>query len=250
VTGPSPDARDGRPTFEMDGNDIPFDDGQSILQAALAAGRYVPYLCFHPEFKAHGSCKVCTVKVNGRVHASCTTPAHAGDVVESNVGELNELRKTLVQFLFTEGNHFCPSCEVSGSCTLQGVAYELGMTTAHYSPLFPDRPLDASHPEVLLDFNRCILCELCVRASALVDNKSVFALSGRGITKHLVVNSESGRLADTDLATTDKAMSVCPVGVILRKRQGFNVPIGQRKYDAHPVSEVAVAPHDSSHDKE
>lgn len=231
-----------RPTFEMDGNDIPFDPGQSILAAALAAGKYVPYLCFHPEFQPHGSCKVCTVKVNGRTQTGCTTPAHEGDVVESNVEEMNELRKTLVQFLFTEGNHFCPSCEASGSCTLQAVAYELGMTTAHYSPLFPDRPLDASHPEVLLDLNRCILCELCVRASALVDRKSVFALSGRGITKHLVVNSESGRLADTDLAVDDKAMSVCPVGVILRKRRGFQTPIGERKYDARPISEVAVAP--------
>jgi [NiFe] hydrogenase diaphorase moiety small subunit len=233
-----PDA--ARPTFELDGHDVPFEEGQSILQAALAAGKYVPYLCFHPEFEAHGSCKVCIVRVNGRTHASCTQPAKQGDVVQSNVEDLNELRKTLVQFLFTEGNHFCPSCEASGNCTLQGVAYELGMTTAHYSPLFPNRPLDASHPEVLLDLNRCILCELCVRASSLVDQKSIFALSGRGNTKHLIVNSESGRLADTDLATTDKAMSVCPVGVILRKRQGFKTPIGERKYDAHPISEVAV----------
>jgi [NiFe] hydrogenase diaphorase moiety small subunit len=181
------------------------------------------------------------VKVNGRTAASCTMPARAGDVVESNVEEMNELRKSLVQFLFTEGNHFCPSCEASGSCNLQAVAYDLGMLTAHFNPLFPDRPVDASHPDVLLDFNRCILCELCVRASSLVDKKNVFALSGRGITKHLVVNAESGKLADTDLALTDKAMDVCPVGVILRKRQGFKVPIGERKYDAHPIREVAVA---------
>lgn len=228
-------------TFQMDGHDVPFEEGQSILAAALAAGRYVPYLCYHPEFKPHGSCKVCTVKVNGRTQASCTTPAHEGDVVESNVDEMNELRKNLVQFLFTEGNHFCPSCEASGNCTLQAVGYELGMTSAHYSPLFPDRPVDASHPDVLLDFNRCILCELCVRASALVDGKNVFSLSGRGITKHLVVNAESGKLADTTLSVEDKAMSVCPVGVILRKRRGFKVPIGERKYDARPISEVAVA---------
>ena len=244
MTRPSPDKSQGgvRATFQVDGDDIPFDEGQSILEASLAAGKYVPYLCFHPEFTAHGSCKVCTVKVNGRTHASCTTPAREGDVVESNVEELNELRKTLVQFLFTEGNHFCPSCEASGSCTLQGVAYELGMTTAHYSPLFPDRPLDASHPEVLLDFNRCILCELCVRASAEVDGKNVFALSGRGIDKHLIVNAESGRLADTELALTDKAMSVCPVGVILRKRRGFLVPIGKRRYDERPISRVDDTP--------
>ena len=229
-----------KPTFQMDGHDVPFEEGQSILAAALEAGTYVPYLCYHPEFSPHGSCKVCTVRVNGRTQASCTTPARAGDVVESNVDELNEMRRGLVQFLFTEGNHFCPSCEASGSCTLQAVGYELGMTTAHYAPLFPVRPVDASHPDILLDLNRCILCELCVRASALVDKKGVFSLSGRGITKHLVVSAESGRLGDTSLAADDKAANVCPVGVILKKRHGFQVPIGQRKYDAHPIHEVAT----------
>jgi len=44
-------------------------------QDALAAGRYIPHLCYHPEFKPHGSCKVCTVKVGGRTAASCTLPA-------------------------------------------------------------------------------------------------------------------------------------------------------------------------------
>ena len=229
-----------RPTFSMDGRDIPFEPGQTVMQAAMADGVYVPYLCFHEEFEPHGSCKVCTVKINGRTATSCTTPAHEGDEVESETPEIRDLRKNLIQFLFTEGNHFCPSCEVSGSCMLQGVAYELEVMTASYNPLFPDRPLDASHPDVLLDFNRCILCELCIRASSEVDGKNVFALSGRGIEKHLIVNAESGRLADTTLAVSDKAMSVCPVGVILRKRRGFAVPIGQRKYDVKPLSEVAV----------
>ena len=91
--------------------------------------------------------------------------------------------------------------------------------------------MDASHPDVLLDFNRCIFCELCVRASRDVDGKSVFALTGRGIDKHLVVNAESGRLADTDFAKDDLAANICPVGVILHKREGFAVPIGERTYD-------------------
>ncbi len=230
------------PTFELDGVDVPFTEGQSILDAALVAGHYVPHLCHHPEFPPHGSCKVCTVTVNGRPHASCTQPARAGDVVESETAELRDVRRGLVEFLFSEGNHFCPSCEASGNCKLQAVGYDLGMTDAHHAPLFPLRPVDASHPEVLLDFNRCILCELCVRASALVDGKHVFALSGRGITKHLVVNAESGRLADTTLALDDKAMSVCPVGVILRKRRGFATPIGQRTYDRQPIRELDLEP--------
>ena len=235
---------DAAATFQLDGHDVPFAPGQSILAAAQAAGHYIPHLCYHPEFAPHGSCKLCTVKVNGHTHASCTTPAHAGDVVESATDELTQLRLNLVQFLFTEGNHFCPSCEKSGSCTLQGVAYELGMTTEHYSPLFPDRPVDASHPDVLLDFNRCILCELCIRASSIHDGKHVFALSGRGITKHLIVNAATGRLADTALALSDKAMTVCPVGVILPKRRGFAVPIGQRRYDQQPISAIAGEPPD------
>ena len=229
-----------RPTFSMDGRDIPFEPGQTILQAASRDRVYVPHLCYNQDFKPHGSCRVCTVKVNGRMVASCTTPAQPGDEVESETPEIRDLRTSLIQFLFTEGNHFCPSCEVSGSCTLQAVAYELEVTSAYYNPLFPDRPVDASHPDVLLDFNRCILCELCIRASSEVDGKHVFALSGRGIKKHLIVNAESGRLADTALAVSDRAMSVCPVGVILRKRRGFLVPIGERKYDAKPLSEVAV----------
>jgi len=229
-----------QPSFLLDGEEILFASGQTVIQAALAAGHYIPHLCYHPEFKPHGSCKVCTVRVNGRTAAACTMPAEAGAEIESNTEELNDKRKTLVQMLFVEGNHFCPSCEKSGNCMLQAVAYDLGVMSAELDYLFPNRPIDASHPDILLDFNRCILCELCVRASREVDGKHVFALSGRGITKHLIVNAESGRLADTDIAPGDKAMEVCPVGVILHKRVGFRVPIGERRYDRRPVSDQAL----------
>jgi len=228
-----------RPTFQMDGQSVPFEEGQSILAAALASGRYIPYLCYHPEFKPHGSCKVCTVRVNGRTHASCTQPAQAGDVVESDVEELTAMRKGLVQFLFTEGNHFCPSCEASGNCMLQAVGYDLGVDNEHYNPLFPDRPIDASHPEVLLDFNRCILCELCVRASRDVDHKEVFAVAGRGLKAELIINSPTGKLGDSAFAVTDRAAHVCPVGAIIIKRVGFATAIGDRAYDLEPISAEA-----------
>jgi [NiFe] hydrogenase diaphorase moiety small subunit len=227
------------PSFKLDGEDCPFAPGQTVLQAALAAGRHIPHLCYHPEFRPHGSCKLCTVKVNGSHATSCTLPARAGLEVESETAELNAERRMMVQLLFVEGNHFCPSCEKSGHCKLQAVAYDLGMTSPRFDHFFPDRPVDASHPELLLDFNRCILCELCVRASAEVDGKQVFALAGRGMGKHLVVNSPSGLLRDSDIAVTDKAAEVCPVGVILAKRVGFAVPVGQRRFDDRPISAQA-----------
>jgi [NiFe] hydrogenase diaphorase moiety small subunit len=74
-----------------------------------------------------------------------------------------------------------------------------------------------------------------------VDHKCVFALSGRGLSKHLVVNAESGLLADTDIALSDKALEVCPVGVILKKRVGFAQPIGRRRYDPQPISAQALS---------
>lgn len=228
-------------TFMLDGKTIPFEEGQTIIQAATAAGVFIPHLCYHPEFKPHGSCKLCTVKVNGRQTASCTMRAMAGMVVENDTEEINAERLALTQMLFVEGNHFCPSCEQSGNCQLQATAYHLGMMTPHYDHFFPNRPVDASHPEVLLDFNRCILCSLCVRASRDVDGKNVFALSGRGIATHLIVNAKSGQLADTNFTLDDKAAQVCPVGVILKKRRGFAVPIGERTYDKQPISETADA---------
>ncbi len=228
--------------FTLDGQSIPFAEGQTIMQAATAAGVYIPRLCYHPEFKPHGSCKLCTVKVNGRQTASCTMRAAAGMDVESNTEELNAERRVLLQMLFVEGNHFCPSCEKSGNCQLQATAYELGMMSPHFDHFFPDRPVDASHPDLLLDFNRCILCSLCVRASRDVDGKNAFALSGRGIGSHLIVNAASGRLGDTDVTADDKAVQVCPVGVILKKHQGFAVPIGERTYDAKPISGHVHAP--------
>lgn len=223
-------------SFNIDGLPVSFTPGQTILQAALAADVYIPHLCAHPEFKPHGSCKLCTVTVNGRSGSACTVQALPGMEVENNTPEINGRRRVLLQMLFVEGNHFCPSCEKSGNCQLQALAYDLEMLTPHFNHFYPNRPVDASHPDMLLDLNRCIMCELCVRASRDVDGKNVFALSGRGMASHIVVNAASGQLGDTDFAATDKAAHVCPVGAILPKRVGFAVPIGERQYDQEPIS--------------
>ena len=223
--------------FSLDGKKVPFQAGDTILQAATRAHHYIPHLCWHPDFPAHGSCRLCGVKINGHVASACTVPAAADLEIESNTDELNAQRRMLLQMLFIEGNHFCPSCEKSGNCLLQATAYAMGMEAPHFEEFYPDRPVDASHPDILLDFNRCILCALCVRASRDVDGKSVFAIGGRGISTRLLVNSESGALVDTGMTLQDRAAAICPVGVILPKRRGFAIPVGQRRFDLRPVAE-------------
>ena len=221
--------------FLLDGQPVPFDDGQTILEAARAAGHYIPSLCWHKDFPPHGSCKLCVVKSAGRHVSACATPAKDGAEVESNTPEMNGERRGILQMLFVEGNHFCPSCEKSGNCELQALGYEYEMLTPRFRHFFPDRPVDASHPDVLLDFNRCIFCELCVRASRDLDGKNLFGIAGRGLDAHLCVNSASGKLGDTNFSARDRAASICPCGAILPRRKAFLVPIGERRFDSADI---------------
>ncbi|HHJ39262.1 MAG: NADP oxidoreductase [Methylothermaceae bacteria B42] len=228
------------PTLIIDGQTIDFEPDQTIIEAAMAAGIYIPHLCWHPEFPPHGSCKLCSVKVNGRLCSACSFPAAEGQEVVANSEELRQLRLALTQMLFVEGNHFCPSCEKSGQCELQAMGYYVGMTDNHYPHFFPIREIDASHPHVLLDRDRCIFCELCVRASQ-AEGKNVFELAERGIHTRLVVNSPTGKLGDSDLDVNDRAAHICPVGAIIIKETAFRTPIGQRKYDHKTIAQVSLA---------
>jgi [NiFe] hydrogenase diaphorase moiety small subunit len=232
-------------TFKLDGKTISFNDGDTIMDAALRAGEYIPHLCHNPEFTPHGSCRVCIVDVDGRQVSACTQPAMADSEVESASDNIMRQRRELLQMLFVEGNHICPACEKSGACQLQAVAYYTNMLSPHFTHFFPRRTVDASHPDTAIDFDRCILCELCVRASRDVDHKNVFAIDGRGINSHLVVNSPTGKLGDSSFAASDKAAHVCPVGAILPKHTGYDKPIGDRLYDRQPISVVGdVAAHE------
>ena len=226
-------------SFTIDGRTIEATPGQTIMEAADAAGIYIPRLCHMPGLKPWGGCRVCTIMVNGRPCAACVQPVAPGIMVESETEELNDLRRAVIEMLFVDGNHFCMFCEKSGNCQLQAMAYRFGISAPVFPYLSPQREVDATHPDILIDRNRCILCARCVRASKDLDGKQVFGFVGRGSDRRIAVNAEA-RLADTDADVTDRALDVCPVGALLRKRVGYQVPVGQRLYDLEPIgSEIA-----------
>ena len=227
-------------SFLLDGQEVPFREGQTVLQAALAAGHYIPHLCWRPELEPHSSCRLCTVIISGRPFCACTQPAMKGQKVECDTPELNAMRREVTQLLFVEGNHYCPSCEKSGACRLQATAYLLGMEESHYPHQFPQRERDSSHPEVNLDRDRCIRCEICVRASRELDGKNVFGIHGRGVQSRLAVNSPTGLLADSELSAQDQAVRLCPTGALTLKGIGFEVPIGRRKYEVEPIEAIEI----------
>ncbi len=220
-------------TFTIDGHEVSGRAGQTILKAAEAVGIYIPHLCAYKNLVPHGSCRVCSVRVNGRIQAACVQTISDGMVVENDTAEIREFRTAILDMLFVEGNHYCMFCEKSGHCELQALAYRFGITVPQYPYLNPDRPVDLSHPDVYLDHNRCILCGRCVRVSQELDHKNVFQFVDRGYRKRLQVNGEA--LAATGLAVTDEVTASCPTGALMRKRVGYAVPIGQRPFDAQPI---------------
>lgn len=221
-------------TFKIDGVDVKASADMTIIQAADEAGIYIPRLCYLKHLPPGGHCRVCTVKVNGRPVNACTYPVAEGIIVENNTEELNTLRRNIIEMLFVEGNHFCPSCEASGRCELQALGYRLGLLTPQMPYLNPQRELDASHPDVYLDRNRCVLCGRCVRASMYIDKKNVFGFENRGIKMKISVNSTDG-LRDTNISKDDEAMKVCPTGSLVIKRQAYLTPVGKRPYDKEPI---------------
>ncbi|MGZ4887051.1 MAG: 2Fe-2S iron-sulfur cluster-binding protein, partial [Candidatus Aminicenantales bacterium] len=190
-------------------------------------------LCHYEGLKPVGSCRICTVRVGGKYMAACTQPVSEGMAVENTAPDLEDMRRALIEMLFVEGNHLCPTCEKSGNCELQAMAYRYRIMAPRFPYLFPVKDLDGSSPKIVLDRNRCIQCLRCVRAIRAKDGRKVFASRGR--TRHVTIEVDrelAERLSDEEAL---RARDVCPVGSILRKGVGFAVPIGRRKFDGKPI---------------
>lgn len=219
----------------IDGKDCLASKGSYIVDAARENNVYIPTLCNVQGVHPKGACRICTVKVNGRLMTSCTTPVTEGMNIENNTREIEEIRRSIIELLFVEGNHFCPSCEKSGFCELQALGYKFKIMVPRFPYIFPVRDIDASNPKIIKDHNRCILCKRCIRIIKDEEGKSIFAFKKRGHKVEVNIDPELAPHLTDELA--GKAMETCPVGAILVKEKGFKVPIGQRRYDLKPIGE-------------
>lgn len=219
--------------FKIDGKEIVTEQGKTVVEAASDNGVYIPTLCNFPGVATKGSCRLCTIKINNRFMTSCTTPAADGMEVENDTPEINEFRKSIIELLFVSGNHFCPSCEKSGNCELQALAYRYQMMVPRYPYSFPVKEVDASSPKIIKDQNRCVLCQRCMKTIKTENGEHYFAFNKRGNELEVVMDEELGKEITDELAKL--AMENCPVGSIICKEVGFVEPIGTRKYDKEPI---------------
>jgi len=219
--------------FKIDGKEIITESGKTVVEAARDNGVYIPTLCNFPGVPPKGGCRMCTIKINNRFMTSCTTPAAAGMEIENDTDEINNLRKSIIELLFVSGNHFCPSCEKSGNCELQALAYRYQMMVPRYPFSFPLKEVDASSPKIIKDQNRCVLCQRCMKTIKTDNGERYFSFFKRGNELEVVLDKELGKEITDELA--ELAMKNCPVGSIIHKEVGFVEPIGKRKYDKEPI---------------
>lgn len=219
--------------FTIDNIECLAEKGTYLVDAAKENGIFIPTLCNYTGVKPKGSCRVCTVKINGRLMTACTTPVSEGMVIENHTEEIDELRKAIIELFFVEGNHFCPACEKGGSCELQALAYRYKIMAPRYPFAFPQREVDASNPRLVKDQNRCILCKRCIRAIKDEKGRTIFAYKKRSSSVEIGIDPNLGK--ELTAETAQKAMDVCPVGALLVREKGFDVPIGDRKYDKMPI---------------
>jgi len=209
-------------TLRIDDQDVAIAAGSTVLQAIRSAAIAVPTLCHLDGLSPVGACRLCLVEVEGseRLLAACVTTVQDGMRIHTNSSRLQEMRRTLIELLFSEGNHICAICVANGQCELQDLAVRVGMDHSRFSYRYPNRCVDLSHPQFGLDHNRCILCTRCVRVCDEVEGAHVWDVGWRG--EHCqIISGLAEPWGDVEACTNcGKCIEVCPTGALFHKGEG------------------------------
>ena len=210
-------------TVTIDGKQIEVPEGTTVLRAAQSAGIEIPTLCDHPHLTPYGGCRLCLVEVEGArtLQPSCTMPVSNNMVVKTATQKVLDARKFVLTLIFSERNHFCPYCQVSGGdCELQNSAYHEGMTHWPLQPNWQPYPMDASHPYIILENNRCILCRRCVRACGELIGNYTLGFEERGARSILVADTGVA-LGESSCISCGACVQVCPTGALIDRWSAY-----------------------------
>ena len=199
----------------IDGKSCQASEGQTILQVARDNGINIPTLCYLADLSPTGACRICLVEVAGMkaLAASCTTPAVEGMEVKTSSSRVLDARRFVVELLVSCHPLDCMICEKTGDCALQNLAYELGVTGTRMEGEKHDYPVDTSNPFIVRDYNKCILCQKCVRVCGEVQNINAIKNSYRGFDTK-VTTAYDGLLQDSNCVFCGQCVQACPVGAL------------------------------------
>ena len=231
-------------TINIDGVEVTTQAGKMVIEAAIDAGIYLPYLCYHPGMKPYAACRMCVVEVEGQrgYPAACTLPVADGMVVHNQVAAVDQLRRSVMEMLIAEHpngcltchridicgpsdvclrhvsvNDRCVTCPKNERCELKDTVRYLGMNLE--SPLgykYRDIPLEVSDPFYDRDYNLCIVCGRCVRACEELRGDDAIGFTERS-GQALVGTSFGTSLLESGCEFCGSCIDVCPVGALVER---------------------------------
>ena len=230
-------------TLTIDGKTCEGLAGQTILEIARANNVYIPTLCYLKQLTPWGGCRLCIVEIEGSPKAvpSCTTPAIDGSKVVTKTDRLYQLRKSTLELLFSERNHFCPICPYNkGDCGLQHQGYIHGIDHVRYQYLYPVQPVDVTAKYFGMDHSRCILCARCVRTCDEIEGTHTLDIAGRGIKNRVIVDMNRTYAESTTCTLCGACVANCPTGALFDKAAAFRGPLASCRQVTTTCTECPV----------
>jgi formate dehydrogenase alpha subunit len=209
-------------SIRIDDQDIVAKEGSTILEVALSNKIFIPHLCYHPDLKTAGACRVCLVEMeNGQIVTSCRTPIKKGMVIKTKSPEVDRVRRPLIEMIIANHHMDCRNCLKKGQCGLQKImAYmKIDKKRIQETLRLPkvELPLDESNPFFIRDHNKCILCGICVRTCQKIARINAIEFSGRGNNTKIATFADKP-IADSICVSCGECVIRCPVGALVVKK--------------------------------
>ena len=196
------------------------DEGKTILEVARENGIWIPTLCHDNRLEPYGGCRICLVEVKGarQLQVSCITKVNEGMEVCTESENIQKTRKGVLEYILSDHPLDCMTCEATGCCELQDVAYAMGIKGEAYRSdekrggVIPDR-----NELISRETPKCIRCGRCVRICGEVQQDHAIEFGGRGF-KMWVATPFGESLLDGPCVLCGQCVSTCPTGALLDKK--------------------------------
>lgn len=206
----------------INGQKVSCPSGASVFTAAEQNGIKIPSLCYHPDLKPHGACRMCLVEDegSGRMMASCVTPAASGMSVLTHTPRILNHRRNIVRLMMAEHPESCIVCNKGNRCELRKIAAELGVGESGLYPMPNPIPFEQLNPFITRDLSKCILCGKCIRADHELVVVGAIDYNHRGFKSRPATLHEKP-LEDSICTFCGTCVSICPTGALSAKNTRY-----------------------------
>ncbi len=207
------------PKITINGKEIEFEKGMTVLQACELADVEIPRFCYHEKLSIAGNCRMCLVEMekSPKPIASCAMPATEGMNIKTNTASVEKARKGVMEFLLANHPLDCPVCDQGGECDLQDQSMYYGVDKSRFVENKRQVKEKYMGPLIKTQMTRCIHCTRCVRFATEVAGVPEIGAIGRG--ENMEITTYLEKAMESELSAN--VIDLCPVGALTSKPYAF-----------------------------